>query len=255
MSIYCALVSTLIDLILLIFTIICSHFIVNCFEFLIYFYGYHCLLIPLSIPSNLIGINLYSELWMLSLSYSFMFIFLFCRLITCWRSLSLSLCTYFSLLSHFEVPSTCLPIDHPGALIQNHVSFWRFLALVPQWWWGWLGSASCCQVTWVFTCFSWHEAHISSSHRQQLTASISTALKSAWPHANLFFIRGQIPTILCLLMYAETHRPSDVLCSIECFHLLLGVGYLSFKCRNFKCSFKMFYLLFSYVWKQKVLKT
>ena len=167
----------------------------------------------------------------------------------------LSLCTYFSLLSHFEVPSTCLPIDHPGALIQNHVSFWRFLALVPQWWWGWLGSASCCQVTWVFTCFSWHEAHISSSHRQQLTASISTALKSAWPHANLFFIRGQIPTILCLLMYAETHRPSDVLCSIECFHLLLGVGYLSFKCHNFKCSFKIFYLLFSYVWKQKVLKT
>lgn len=86
----------------------------------------------------------------------------------------------------------------------------------------------------------------------QLTASIPTAVKSAWPHANLFFIRGQIPTILCL--YAETHRPSDVLCSIECFHLLLGVGYLSFKCHNFKYSFKIFYLLLSYVWNQKVLK-
>lgn len=168
---------------------------------------------------------------------------------SCVEGHCLSLCTYFSLLSHFEVPSTCLPLDHPGALTQNHVSFWWFLALVPQWWWEWLGSASCCQVTWVFTCFSRHEAHISSSHRQQLTASIPTALKRAWPHANVFF-RGQIPTILCLLVYAENHRPSEVLCSFECFHLLLGVGYLSFKCRNFKCSFKIFYLLLSYVWNQ-----
>ena len=111
------------------------------------------------------------------------------------------------------------------------------------------------QVTWVFTCFSRHEAHISSSHRQQLTASIPTALKSAWPHANLFFLRGQVPPVLCLLMYAANHRPSDVLRSIEYFHLLLGVGYLSLKCHHFKCSFKIFYSLLSYVWNQKVLKT
>lgn len=151
---------------------------VNCFGFLVCFYGYHCLLIPLSIPSNLIGINLYSDLWMVSLSYSFICLFFHFAGSSCVEGCYLSLCSYFSLLSHFEVPSTCLPLDHPGALLQDHVSFWWFLALVPQWGWGWLGSASCCQVTWVFTCFSRHEAHISSSHRPQLAASFPTCSSS-----------------------------------------------------------------------------
>lgn len=73
------------------------------------------------------------------------------------------------LLSHLTIP---------GPLTQNHVSYWWFPTLVPQWWIchqvvGSLASASCCKMVGIFICLFRHEAHISSNHRQWL-AEISS---------------------------------------------------------------------------------
>lgn len=133
------------------------------------------LFISLSVPNNLIGTNSCSDLCVLSLSHSFIYIFWYfagsSRVKGCYLFLWLASPCLVVLKLH--------PPDHPGALIQNHVSYWWFPALVPQGWWGWLGSASCCQVTWVFICLSRHEAHISSSHRWWATASIPPPFQSA----------------------------------------------------------------------------
>lgn len=104
----------------------------------------------------------------------------------------------------------------PNPLIQNHVSYWSFPALVPQRWWdycrishqvrGFVGSASCCIAMCVFICLFRHEAHVNSSHRQWL-ASILSPFQSVRVQIQPVPQRSWVQRMLCLLIYAEKHRP------------------------------------------------
>lgn len=150
-------------------------------------------------------------------------------------------------------PSTS-HLTTPNPLIQNHVSYWWFSALVPQWWWdycrishqvrGFVGSASCCIVVCVFICLFRHEAHVNSSHRQWL-ASILSLFQSVWvqiqpvPQQELNS-QNALPTYICREAQAFLMSYSLLNVSTGSLVLLISISNVSY----FKCSFKIFYLLF-----------
>lgn len=142
----------------------------------------------------------------------------------------------------------------PNPLIQNHVSYWLFPALVPQWWWdycrishqvrGFVGSASCCIAMCVFICLFRHEAHVNSSHRQWL-ASILSPFQSVRvqiqpvPRQELSS-ENALPAHLCREAQALLTYCSLLNVSTGSLVLLISISNVSY----FKCSFKIFYLLF-----------